>query len=163
MVYFCIFQRTMVLKMLDPTMEVRDPTYDSVLWQVAGLFAMIAVNQAVLLRYTDDIGVWKISNFGVLLVDIFMVGGILEMLMTQERLSMKSMLSEDWTNVVFTLIVIVIRVLFILGVGVKGTLVSKLEKTSCVPIILFLLKCPINKRSNIESSLVLKNFRCYAQ
>jgi hypothetical protein len=102
-----------------PELATRQPMHDFVLHQLAGLFAFLGVIITVLLRYTSDIGVWRIVQAGILAVDVTIVVSMVYSLGQQGRLDPSVWRGMDWMNAVVTVGVGIIRALFLLGLGNK--------------------------------------------
>lgn len=126
--YFCLFQRTLFLKQLTVMIRSRNVNYDPVLWQVAGLYLLIATLQAWMLRYTNEIAVWKITTFGVMIVDVMILGSMLELNWGPNGLALGAVRRLDWSNGSLTLIAIFIRIAFIAGVGLETETEKKDKK-----------------------------------
>lgn len=80
---------------------------------------LIAVLHGGLLRYTTDVNVWKIVNFGVLLLDLSLLAGIWDGLVNRGISGFGELRSEDWMNVVLTSFVTIVRTAFIADVGMQ--------------------------------------------
>ncbi|KAM0546769.1 hypothetical protein ACHAPJ_010698 [Fusarium lateritium] len=117
--YGLIFHRDAVLGMLSPLFIPRVVAYDPWLWQVAGGYWIIAIMQGGLLRYTDELGIWKISNGAVCVMDVLITLSTWEMRNPPHNWSMETMTARDWSNVVGAVLFAVIRTLFNLEVGFK--------------------------------------------
>lgn len=118
--YAAIFNRDETLALFNPVLSPRDPNYDCLLWMTGGGFMMIAIMQGLLLRYTNDVNVWKISNLGVLVVDLSITGAMLEMFQGTGQLATLDFKPKDLFNLFMTLVAIVMRVAFIAGIGLKS-------------------------------------------
>lgn len=101
-------------------MSVRNPDHDMLFFHLAGSFMTIAVMSAVLLRYTSDLGVWKIVQFGIILYDFEICYSTWYFLGKQSRLDPVLWRSEDWGNLTFMAVIIAVRLAFLLGVGLKS-------------------------------------------
>lgn len=93
--------------------------------QAGGLALAVAVVSAVLPRYTQDLGVWRIFQFGLLLSDIAGLSGIYHSLANQGRLSPSSWTSDDQGLGISYVALTVIRALFLLGVGFSKPVPAK--------------------------------------
>lgn len=110
------------------SMSTYNPDQGFLFHQLAALFAFVGIVQGGVLRVTDDIKVWRVSNAGVLVVDVAMLVSLYVSLRQQGRLSLGLMRGGDWANVLFTSLVTVIRIAFLSGVGVSnGTKLVKPE------------------------------------
>lgn len=72
---------------------------------------------AVLLRYSNDIKIWRIVQFACFLVDIAYFWAVYEALSVQDRLNMKMWRAEDWGSVLVTGIATIFRMVFLTGMG----------------------------------------------
>lgn len=104
------------------SMSVRNPDHDMLFFHLAGSFMTIAVMSAVLLRYTSDLGVWKIVQFGIILYDFEICYSTWHFLGKQGRLDPAVWRSEDWGNLGFMAVIIAVRLAFLSGVGLKSTI-----------------------------------------
>lgn len=101
--------------------SARDPSHDVLFSLVGGAMLCFAVLHGVLLRYTDDVNVWKIVNGGLLGWDICVLCGSYTMLAYQGRLDPSSWRVMDWAQIGLTTYVGVLRALFVAGVGLGGS------------------------------------------
>jgi hypothetical protein len=115
--YGLVFHRDAILGMLSPLFTPRAVAYDPWLWQVAAAYWIIAVIQGGLLRYTDDLGIWKICNGAICIMDIMLMFSMWEMRQPPHNWSMATMSQQDWSNVYGAAVFAVIRIFFILEVG----------------------------------------------
>lgn len=102
-----------------PPLSAYNPDHGFLLHQLAALFVFVGLILGGVLRISNDIKVWRFIIASVLLVDIAMLASAYATLKQQDRLSFEAMRSEDWSNVLFTGLVTVIRILFLAGVGVE--------------------------------------------
>jgi hypothetical protein len=85
---------------------------------VAGFLAGLVFLQVVLLRARpSDMTVWRALLASTLLVDIAMLGGSARALSSQGRTDRRVWRTEEWTHLPITAGVVVIRVAFLLGMG----------------------------------------------
>lgn len=113
------------LNFVDPVAAVQGPapasTYDPnqvfLFHQMGGLALAVAVVSAVLPRYSQDLGVWRIFQFALFLSDIAGLSGIYNSLANQGRLSASSWTSDDKGLLGSYVMLTVVRGLFLLGVG----------------------------------------------
>lgn len=88
---------------------------------LVGFFLFLAFLQVVLLRARPyDLGVWKILQAGTILVDVAMVLAFARALSNTDRMNTTTWRVEEWTNIVINSAVGFTRVLFVLGVGMRG-------------------------------------------
>ncbi|KKY29595.1 putative beta-mannosidase mnda [Diaporthe ampelina] len=86
--------------------SVRNPDHDMLFFHLAGSFMTIAVMSAVLLRYTSDLGVWRIVQAGIVLYDFEILYSTWHFLRKPGRLAPAVWRSEDWGNLVFIAVII---------------------------------------------------------
>lgn len=103
------------------SLSVRDPDHDMLFFHLAGSFMTIAVVSAVLLRYTSDLGVWRIVQAGIVLYDFEIFGSAWYFLGRQGRLDPAVWRPEDWGNLAFMVVIIAVRLAFLSGVGMRST------------------------------------------
>lgn len=103
------------------TMSVRNPDHDMLFFHLAGSFMTISVMSAVLLRYTSDLGVWRIVQSGIVLYDFEILYSTWHFLGRQGRLDPAVWRSADWGNMVFMLVIIAVRLAFLAGIGLKSS------------------------------------------
>jgi hypothetical protein len=87
-----------------------------VLDQLANLYLLFAINEALVLRSTSDLRVWKTVLFGLLLADfghLYTVRG----LGTERYWNALKWNAIDWGNVGFVYTGAITRICFLLGVG----------------------------------------------
>ena len=88
---------------------------------IAGSLLATLFLQVVLLRARwNDLTVWRCVQLSILIVDLAMLGAMSKALYAQGRLSLIEWRWEEWTNMGITGGVALIRVAFLLGIGVKG-------------------------------------------
>ncbi|KAM3459203.1 hypothetical protein NHJ6243_007164 [Beauveria neobassiana] len=112
------------LSFVDPDAAVKasapastyDPSQVFLFHQTSGLALAVAVVSAVLPRYTQDLGVWRILQFALILSDIAGLSGIYNSLANQGRLSPTAWTSDDKGLAGSYLVLTVVRALFLLGV-----------------------------------------------
>lgn len=85
-----------------------------------GFFLFLAFLQAVLLRARPhDLGVWKILQAGILIVDLFMVLAFARALSNTGRMDASSWRPEEWRNIGVNVSVAIVRMAFVLGIGMN--------------------------------------------
>jgi hypothetical protein len=95
------------------------PTATSiVLTQLANLYLLLCVNEALVLRVTDDVRVWKTFLFGLLLADL---GHLYSVRLVGRWVywDLWRWNAIDWGNVGFVYFLAAARVLMLLDVGFK--------------------------------------------
>ncbi|KAJ0114298.1 hypothetical protein J7T55_010687 [Diaporthe amygdali] len=103
------------------SMSVRNPEHDMLFFHLAGSFMTIAVMSAVLLRYTSDLGVWRIVQSGIILYDFELLYSLWHFMGKQGRLDPTIWRLEDWGNWAIVGTVILVRLAFLSGAGLKKT------------------------------------------
>lgn len=97
----------------------RNPYFDFLLQQLGGALLMLAFIDIVLLRYTEDVNIWKILEAAVLIYDSSLLYSNYSSLSQQGRLSFGALRWEDWAGVAITAQAVVVRTAFLLGVGLS--------------------------------------------
>lgn len=97
-----------------------------VLTQLANLYLLLCINEALVLRVTKDLKVWKTFLFGLLVADLGHLYSV-HPVGTSVYWRFWDWNSIDWGNVPFVYFLAISRVLFILEVGFGGTKVEKKE------------------------------------
>ncbi|KAI9792566.1 MAG: hypothetical protein M1816_002086 [Peltula sp. TS41687] len=116
--YGHFFQPDMVLNAYIPD-SARNPPHDMLFQHLGGALLNIAFVDAVLLRYTDDVRVWKIVQAGVLILDWVMIYSLWDALARQGRLQPAVWRLEDWGCVVMNGFITAVRSLFIAEVAFR--------------------------------------------
>lgn len=105
--------------LIPPPLSAYNPDQGFLLHQLAALFTFVGIVLGGVLRVSNQIQVWRVVILAVLVVDIAMLASIYASLQQQDRLSLEAMRSEDWSSIIFTGFVTMIRILFLAGVGVQ--------------------------------------------
>lgn len=96
-------------------------SHGPLIWQCAPLYGFMGLIFAFLLRASPDPKVWRIVQAATLVVDVSLVVILVAALRMQGRLAVGMWRPIEWVNVVFTTLVGVGRVAFLLGIGeLKG-------------------------------------------
>ncbi|KAH8673798.1 hypothetical protein BX600DRAFT_456211 [Xylariales sp. PMI_506] len=106
--------------MIPAALSARNPDHDFLLHQLAALYAFLGIIITVLLRYTADVGAWKIVQGAILVVDLAILVSLYVSLGQQGRLDPAVWRSSDWANWAITGVVALLRALFLAGVGLKS-------------------------------------------
>jgi hypothetical protein len=114
--YLYFFDRETVIRSFIPNSS-RNPAHDMFFYQMGGNMLCLGALSTFLLRYTSDVGVWKIFQAAEWIVDVAMLWGIYDMLVMQGRLSIGALRWEDWACIGITGTAAVVRGLFVAGVG----------------------------------------------
>lgn len=104
------------------------PLHDFILNQLNGAFLTIIFLQVVLLRYTNDIGIWKIFEASILLMDFAVFYSVWVALGAQNRLQLDAIRGEEWGYIGITAIVALIRALFLVNVGFSEAATERKKK-----------------------------------
>lgn len=116
----CVADPAMFLNSFVPSsMAPYNPLHSAVFSSMGAAFFLAGSSQAILLRYTSDIGVWKILNGCFLGWDFIFAHGIYSSLVAQGRLDPAGWRGEDWWGVVSVGFMTVVRAAIVLGVGLK--------------------------------------------
>ncbi|KAM3429574.1 hypothetical protein NHJ13734_008116 [Beauveria thailandica] len=115
------------LNFVDPDAAVKasapastyDPSQVFLFHQAGGLALAVAVVSAVLPRYSQDLGVWRILQFALFLSDIAGLSGIYNSLANQGRLSPTAWTSDDKGLAGSYVVLTLVRALFLLSVGFR--------------------------------------------
>lgn len=89
-----------------------------VLSQLSNLYLLFAINEALVLRSTEDLRVWKTLLFGLLIADLGHLWSV-KVLGWDLYWSVGDWNAIDWGNVGFVYVGALMRSCFLLGVGVK--------------------------------------------
>ncbi|KAH7384672.1 hypothetical protein BKA66DRAFT_83846 [Pyrenochaeta sp. MPI-SDFR-AT-0127] len=99
------------------------PSHAFLQHQAGGSFAMFAFLMIFMLRHTDDLGVWKLFQTGLLLTDFAALFSMWKAVQAQGELR-----SEATTNIAIISVITLVRALFVAGVGVGGGAGAALKK-----------------------------------
>lgn len=97
------------------------PPVTFLLKQAGGSFAMMAFLMIFMLRYTSDIKIWKMFEFGILMTDFTLFFSVFSALRATGRLSVSSIGLEEWGTLLITGFVTVVRIAFLGGLGLRKT------------------------------------------
>lgn len=111
------FTPTLVLSSHIPG-AVPDIGHAMILKQRGGGMLNFGFVSTVLLRYTQDLGVWKTVQTADFLVDLAYYWSAWEVLGQQGRLGLGSWRTEDWGALGITVLAGVVRVAFLMEIGV---------------------------------------------
>ncbi|KAF2683445.1 hypothetical protein K458DRAFT_419044 [Lentithecium fluviatile CBS 122367] len=114
--YMDFFDPTLVLSSHIPDLP-HDIGHAMILRQRGGGMLNFGFISAVLLRYTTDTTIWRIVQFACLIVDFTYFWGAFGALSAQGRLAAATWRAEDWGAVAITGTATLVRVLFLMGVG----------------------------------------------
>ena len=95
-----------------------------VLNQLANLYFLLALTEALVLRATSDLRVWRTLLFGLLVADLGHLYSV-SPLGTQIYWHPVSWNAIDWGNIGFVYVLISTRIAFLLGIGIPSGRKSK--------------------------------------
>lgn len=93
------------------------PPITVLLRQAGGAFIMMAFLMVFMLRYTNDVKIWKMFEFGILLTDLTLFYSLHGALVEQGRLDVGAIRWEEWGTIAITGFVTVVRIAFLGGLG----------------------------------------------
>ncbi|KAL3461962.1 hypothetical protein BJX64DRAFT_260046 [Aspergillus heterothallicus] len=128
-VYAVFGQPTAYLNSYIPTAitETLDLTHKTLLTQMGAAFLYVGLSQGLLLRYTSDVGVWKMLNLSLLGWDAILLWGLWDGLSAQGRLSLDGLRGNDLQVIVITAVTTIVRAVFVAGVGLRSAKVVRKE------------------------------------
>lgn len=115
-IYLDLFAPAFVVDGINPDVPY-NPAHAGLFCQLSAPMATTLFLQVFLLRYTNDVGVWKIFQAAILVGDIFVIAGQLQALGTQGRLSVSGCRPEDWGLFGIMGSISLVRLLFVVGFG----------------------------------------------
>lgn len=121
-----IFTPVRYLRVMTPTGKY-EPSMQVVLDQLAATYFLFAFNQAVVLRVAKDVKVQKAMLLGMLLCDIVHMYGTANAIGWETQLNPAAWRMDDWINVVFLYGMSLMRIGFLLDVGVSRSADSKVK------------------------------------
>ncbi|KAF2657318.1 hypothetical protein K491DRAFT_329589 [Lophiostoma macrostomum CBS 122681] len=116
--YMDFFDPTLVL-----SSHIPQPTADighaMILKQRGGGMLNFGFISAVLLRYTNDLKIWRIVQIADFVVDLAYFWAAWDVLSAQQRLDPSTWRAEDWGSIAITGTATMTRIFFLLGIGVE--------------------------------------------
>jgi hypothetical protein len=97
------------------------PPITILLTQAGGAFFMMAFLMVFMLRYTSDVKIWKMFEFGILVTDFTLFYSLYGALEGQGRLNVGAIRWEEWGTIAITGFVTVVRIAFLGGLGFGKT------------------------------------------
>lgn len=97
-----------------------NPLYKVFLYQLAAMFFSVSWVQGVLLRYTDDVNIWKLVNAGLLGYDFILLYASYYAFTSQRRANPATWRPADWFSVLTTVTICAIRASIVAGIGIEG-------------------------------------------
>lgn len=110
------FMPTVVLSSHIPS-PTPDIGHAMILKQRGGGMLNFGIMSAVLLRYTNDMNIWRIVQLSCFVVDLAYYWAVWEVLAKQGRLSVGTWRAEDWGSIGITAFAGLVRLAFMAGVG----------------------------------------------
>ncbi|KAL5344076.1 hypothetical protein BJX70DRAFT_393499 [Aspergillus crustosus] len=104
---------------IPPSLATRDPSHNMIFNQLAAGFFVVATSQAILLRYTSDVNVWKILNGCLLGWDFILLWSLWNGLGVQGRLGPGSWRGEDLMAIMPTVFMTLVRGAIVAGIGLN--------------------------------------------
>jgi predicted phosphoadenosine phosphosulfate sulfurtransferase len=89
--------------------------------QLAATYLLFAFNQAITLRVVPDVKTWKVLILGMAMCDAGHIYASWAEMGTRETLSPGNWRSQDWVTMVLNILPFLLRVAFVLGVGLEGS------------------------------------------
>jgi hypothetical protein len=114
--YGYFFQRDAVLSLWTPISQ-RNPSHDLLFYQVGSSLLGFAVINAVVLRRTNDLFVWKALQVAMFLVELGTLDGVFDLVARKHGVLTGGFLG-GWMWLEFMLVRAVVRLSFLAGVGV---------------------------------------------
>ena len=111
-------------------LSVPSPSHAVLLDQAAGAFLMMAFLMIFMLRTTNDMSIWKLFEFAILITDGTLFFSLGKALATQGRLGIGMLRWEEWGTVGITGFVTVMRIAFLMELGFQKKLSVQKEKKS---------------------------------
>jgi hypothetical protein len=131
--YLNMFHPDHFLRLYVPN-AVPDQTHGVLHGYIGGAMISFAVIQGVLLRYTDDVKVWRIINVGMIAWDACILRGCYITLAAQGKLAPGTWGFDDRLAVGLPALVGLVRVLYVAGVGLdSGSGAAKVRPVRRVP------------------------------
>ncbi|KAJ4264275.1 hypothetical protein NW762_005471 [Fusarium torreyae] len=93
----------------------------SFLYQIGGMGTSYLILQTTLLQYTHDVNIWQMVQLAILPADFTMLAAIYNGMKIEGNLALANWRWENWVSIVITVACTILRVTFVLGVGVKKT------------------------------------------
>ncbi|KAF2196419.1 hypothetical protein GQ43DRAFT_383348 [Delitschia confertaspora ATCC 74209] len=111
----CHFNPTYFLRTMSAT-AIYAPSHQVIFDQLAATYILFAFNEAVLLRMTNDLKMWKALVMGILLCDVVHLYGSWEV-MGAAFFRPAEWRGEDWMNLLMLYVPVVVRLCFLGEVG----------------------------------------------
>jgi hypothetical protein len=111
--------------LIPASMSTVNPDHAFFFHQTAALYLFMALIMAGILRASPDIKIWKIVQGSILVVDLSLLASLYVCLEHQGRLDPADWRWIDYTNLVYTGYMALLRISFLSGVGVKHAVKGK--------------------------------------
>ena len=128
--YFSFFDQPTYLSLTHLPSAPQDPIPIStqiVLSQLSNLYLLFAINEALVLRSTKDVRVWKTVLFGLLVADFGHLWSV-QILGWEVYWRVAGWNAIDWGNIGFVYAGALVRSCFLLGLGVKRPKTTRSEE-----------------------------------
>ncbi|ELR10076.1 hypothetical protein GMDG_04477 [Pseudogymnoascus destructans 20631-21] len=112
--YFAYFQPHHYLTLTTPSL--------------ANLYLLLSLTEATLLRTTNDLAVWRVFLFGLLVADVGHVWSVREAVGWEGYWNVARWNAMDWGNLGFVYVAAALRVAFLMGVGLPGKVGGRLGR-----------------------------------
>ena len=120
--YYAALDQTAYMHLTLPSTAPTDvsPREATVLYQLANLYFVFALNEALVLRATADVRVWRVFLFGLLLADFGHLASVAGVMGWEVYYRFWEWNSMYWGNLGFVYVGAAMRSCFLLGVGFGG-------------------------------------------
>ena len=118
--YFAYFHPHRYLTLTTPSVPpsaLLPPSTAIVLQQLANLYLLLSLLSSLLLRTTADLAVWRVFLFALLVADVGHVWSVREAVGWEGYWKVWGWNAMDWGNLGFVYVAAVLRVAFLMGVG----------------------------------------------
>ncbi|KAL5354824.1 hypothetical protein ACLOAV_000915 [Pseudogymnoascus australis] len=121
--YYAYFQPHSYLALTTPSTPpsaLLPPSTAIVLQQLANLYLLLSLTEATLLRTTNDLAVWRVFLFALLVADVGHVWSVREAVGCEGYWRVWAWNAMDWGNLGFVYVAAALRVAFLMGVGLPA-------------------------------------------
>lgn len=120
--YYAALDQTAYMHLTLPssTLIPVTPRESTVLYQLANLYFVFALNEALVLRATSDVKVWRVFLFGLLLADLGHLASVQGLMGWGVYWRVWEWNSMYWGNLGFVYVGAAMRSCFLMGVGFGG-------------------------------------------
>jgi hypothetical protein len=122
--YFAYFQPLYYLTLTHAASAPNDassipPSTSIVMQQLANLYMLLSINEALILRTTYDLKVWKVFLLGLLIADVGHIWTVREAMGWAGYWQVWTWNAIDWGNLGFVYLAATMRICFLAGVGMN--------------------------------------------